>query len=73
MEVLLHELTSVPNGAKLFHILTTDVKQQGRREKNSGPCCRGAQIFQNCRNHIKILGDMKQVQRQDPQILGDAV
>jgi hypothetical protein len=33
MEVLLHELPSVPNGAKLFHILTTNVKKQGRREK----------------------------------------
>ena len=33
VHVLLHELTSVPNGAVLFHFLTTDVKQQGRREK----------------------------------------
>ena len=59
MEVQLPELTSVPNGVVLFHNLTTDVKEQGRREKNSGPCCRGAQIFQNCRSHIKILGTRK--------------
>lgn len=76
MEVQLHELTSVPNGAVLFHILTTDVKQQGRRKKQFWA------VLQRCTNFPKLLkphqnfrrpkGDMKQVQRQDPQILGDA-